>query len=289
MAILQAPTSARDIGEFGHNPLSNADRANRAKFALLWKPLEAAFSRRNWGVSPGAVVERQAVPIKPRRIKRIWLSPTRGTFRIRLDGQTEVGFHEMHHRLKRLPSMPFGTLAFVEITLSRAGGKEPCLEASVPIERFFSGCRGQNAMAKRIANVVLSVIDTADEGQDPTDAGDLADIDLLEAPEGGERLVTHLRRERSPKLRNAKIAAVLRSESGNLICEACDFDFAVTYGKIGKGFAEVHHRKQLANSGPRKTALSDLAVLCSNCHRIIHRTMPMWSVPRLRKHVNAKR
>lgn len=285
----RAPSSARNIGDFGHNPYSAAHRANRAAFALLWQPLELELEQRNWGVGPGAIVERYAAPLRPRRIARLWLSPTRGTFRIRIDGQSATRLHEMRDRLNGAPDVAFGKLTFGEITVSRANGNELCIESVVPIERFFSRCRGTNAMTKRIVDVVLSVIDTADQDQNPTGVDDLGDVDLIGAREGTERLVTHLRRERSPKLRKAKIAAVMRTKSGRLACEVCDLDSAARYGEIGNGFAEVHHRKQLANSGTRRTALADLAILCSNCHRIIHRTVPMWTVERLRRHVSAQR
>lgn len=95
-------------------------------------------------------------------------------------------------------------------------------------------------MATRISEVVLLVLDTADRDQKQLDNNLLADVDLIAAPEGAERLVTHLRRERSPKLRQAKITVVQR-ETGRLACEACDFDFTDQYGTIGEGFAEVHH------------------------------------------------
>ncbi len=105
------------------------------------------------------------------------------------------------------------------------------------------------------------------------------DIDLpFPSLEGSPRLVLHLRRERDPKLVKAKKAAVLQ-EKGQLACEACGFDFSATYGKLGDGFCEVHHRVPLSSSDlPMTTVLKDLAVLCSNCHRMIHRTSPMSSV-----------
>ena len=107
----------------------------------------------------------------------------------------------------------------------------------------------------------------------------LEDTDLLEISdeEGRKKLATHLRRERSPKLVAAKKESVL-AKSGTLACEACGFRFEDQYGTLGKGYCEVHHRRQLANGKIRKTTLKDLAILCSNCHRIIHRTKPMVSV-----------
>ncbi|SFD20171.1 5-methylcytosine-specific restriction enzyme A [Chitinophaga sp. CF118] len=61
---------------------------------------------------------------------------------------------------------------------------------------------------------------------------------------------------------------------GKLSCEICDFDFENFYGEIGNGFIECHHRTPLAQISVRaQTSLSDLALVCANCHRIIHRNL----------------
>ena len=87
------------------------------------------------------------------------------------------------------------------------------------------------------------------------------------------RLVIHRARERA--LRDAKLdQARALSPDGRLRCEVpgCGFDFEAAYGQIGVGFAHVHHLNPLADSdGPSKTRLEDLAVVCANCHAIIHR------------------
>lgn len=97
----------------------------------------------------------------------------------------------------------------------------------------------------------------------------------LEAVEGKlrYRVVAHRSRERA--LRDAKIAqSIAASPDGRLRCEVpnCGFDFAQTYGALGSGYAQVHHINPLAEApGPTQTRLQDLAVVCANCHAIIHR------------------
>jgi hypothetical protein len=95
----------------------------------------------------------------------------------------------------------------------------------------------------------------------------------LAAFEGEKRtyFVTH--RKRESKLRDAKIEAV-KEASGKLCCEVpgCGFDFEEIYGEIGEDYIQVHHKKQLAKlEAPEKTKLSDLVVVCANCHAMIHR------------------
>jgi hypothetical protein len=99
----------------------------------------------------------------------------------------------------------------------------------------------------------------------------------IEGLEGSAKLVTHLQRERDPSLVRAKMEQVLGLRN-KLECEACGFNFERIYGALGKGFCEVHHRDQLAMAGVRTTTLDALAVMCANCHRMIHRTDPMMSV-----------
>lgn len=85
-----------------------------------------------------------------------------------------------------------------------------------------------------------------------------------------ERLVRQSVRNKA--LRDTKIREVLL-KNGRLVCEVrgCGFDFFETYGELGRGFAHVHHRKSLANRKTRRTKPEDLAIVCANCHAMIHR------------------
>lgn len=84
-------------------------------------------------------------------------------------------------------------------------------------------------------------------------------------------------RERDPKLRERKIRQVLTAH-GTLSCEVCTFDFARTFGDLGAGYAHVHHVVPLHISGEVKTTLDDLAVVCANCHVMLHRGQ-QWNTP----------
>lgn len=116
----------------------------------------------------------------------------------------------------------------------------------------------------------------------------LPDIDQIQSIlEGNPRLVAHLRRERNSAIVKAKKKATMQ-ETGKLCCEVCGFDFKDFYGELGYGFCEVHHIQPLSKAdGVVKTELKDLAIICSNCHRIIHRSDPMLSIPDLSKHIKS--
>jgi 5-methylcytosine-specific restriction protein A len=103
-----------------------------------------------------------------------------------------------------------------------------------------------------------------------------------EFTEGRILTALHKRRERNPTLvRKKKDAA--RATSGKLECEVCGFDFEQRYGSLGAGFAECHHTVALSKLGTvTRTRLTDLVLVCSNCHRMLHRSRPMLSIQGLR-------
>ena len=88
--------------------------------------------------------------------------------------------------------------------------------------------------------------------------------------EGESKLAKHMRFERSSSLIK-KIKADALKSNPMLNCEICEFSFFEKYGEIGKGFIEAHHKKPLSESKKTLTSIDDIALLCSNCHRMIHR------------------
>jgi hypothetical protein len=83
-----------------------------------------------------------------------------------------------------------------------------------------------------------------------------------------EGIITESRRtnrSRNPRLR----AEVLRRSRGR--CEACGTDYRKLSGVDGGRVLTVHHRKQLsAFDEPVEMTVDDLAVVCANCHALIH-------------------
>jgi hypothetical protein len=98
--------------------------------------------------------------------------------------------------------------------------------------------------------------------------------ELESAIEGEITLAIQRHRRRESRLRDAKIRQALREGHGRLICEVpgCGFDFFEVYGQIGRDFAIVHHKSPLSDrTEPKLTKLEDLAIVCANCHAMIHR------------------
>lgn len=93
----------------------------------------------------------------------------------------------------------------------------------------------------------------------------------------------HKQKERNSRAVRRKKEKVLQ-ETDRLTCEVCGFDFGEKYGELGHGFAECHHKEPVSELDEnQKTKLSDLAIVCANCHRMIHRSDPMMRVDDLRQ------
>lgn len=97
----------------------------------------------------------------------------------------------------------------------------------------------------------------------------------VSALEGEQRRRYTIHRTREWSLRDARIEQAKRSHpEGRLCCEVpgCGFDFERRYGALGKDYAQVHHKLPLAETNELvRTRLDDLAVVCANCHQMIHR------------------
>lgn len=110
--------------------------------------------------------------------------------------------------------------------------------------------------------------------------------EILELEEDLSAYREHKRVERDPK-----IARAVKRAKG-YTCEVCDLNFEKLYGEIGRQFIEAHHLQPVSTvKGQvlRRNPVTDFAVLCSNCHRMIHRTGRPHDVAGLRAIVQRAR
>ena len=104
-------------------------------------------------------------------------------------------------------------------------------------------------------------------------------------PRDVERAVEGLVTESRSKRRNSALrATALRRSNGT--CAACGVDFNSVLGGRGLRCLVVHHTKQLKDRDtPAETNINDLAVVCANCHMLIHenpnQAMPVPELHRL--------
>jgi 5-methylcytosine-specific restriction protein A len=86
--------------------------------------------------------------------------------------------------------------------------------------------------------------------------------------------------------RNPRAAGLVKAVRG-MTCEACEFNFEMAYGDLGKGYIEAHHLRPLSSlqegQAVNLTAIDDFVVLCSNCHRMVHRMADPSNIAALRQ------
>jgi predicted HNH restriction endonuclease len=100
-------------------------------------------------------------------------------------------------------------------------------------------------------------------------------------PEGKKKYLQHIARERDTEFAK-KLKKQRLSENGALPCEVCGFCFLSTYGPHGAGYIEAHHTVPVSEiSGRWKTKASEIALVCSNCHRMLHRSRPWLEMGKL--------
>ncbi len=85
--------------------------------------------------------------------------------------------------------------------------------------------------------------------------------------EGMVREITTELRYRDPRLR------IEAMHHYGMACTVCGFNFEQAYGDLGTGYIEIHHLRALSRRSKRgfRASVRDVAVVCSNCHRILHR------------------
>ena len=106
------------------------------------------------------------------------------------------------------------------------------------------------------------------------------------AIEGNSVLAQHMRYERNSSfIQGIKKKAL--TENKMLNCQICGFSFIEKYGQIGEGFIEAHHKNPLFETkGKIKTKREDILLVCSNCHRMLHRGKPTLQIAELKESMN---
>ncbi|RPK08302.1 HNH endonuclease [Priestia endophytica] len=108
--------------------------------------------------------------------------------------------------------------------------------------------------------------------------------DDLGFEEGKKKLVQHVMRERNPRVIQLAKEKFKKEHDGKLFCEICGFDFHKVYGEIGKDFIEGYHTKPVSKfEEGYSTKLEDIAMVCSNCHKMLHRKRSWLTKEQLQK------
>ncbi len=117
---------------------------------------------------------------------------------------------------------------------------------------------GSNFLGEAVGTITLNQVESIEQ----------------EFTEGRKIRVTHLRTERSSKLKTFYFATVAKPH----ICRMCDMDTAVRY-PWSEHVIELHHLLPLASPvrvESATTSLNDLVGICPSCHRATHKYYSLW-------------
>lgn len=104
-------------------------------------------------------------------------------------------------------------------------------------------------------------------------------VDTQTYYEGATKHITVNVYERSVNARRACIARY------GVDCFVCGFNFKSAYGNAGNGFIHVHHLKPLSEVGEEYELdpVKDLRPVCPNCHAMIHRKIPTYTIEEMKE------
>lgn len=113
-------------------------------------------------------------------------------------------------------------------------------------------------------------------------SGSLQEEELHMHEEGREYVTTSTRYERNPINRELCLA------SKGYRCSVCGIDMEKVYGSPGREFIEVHHSIPVSEYGQERLIdpLAELFPVCPNCHAMLHRRKPPYSIDELKQLMN---
>ena len=120
---------------------------------------------------------------------------------------------------------------------------------------------GDVERTKQYAKLIRAGIEVVESENHVTDEDE-------EFIEGKVVTETHKRRERNPNIRKKLLAKLAETDSVN--CEICGIK--ATH-PIREAVFEAHHIIPLSESTGKPTMLKDMALLCANCHKMVHKVI----------------
>jgi len=165
-----------------------------------------------------------------------------------------------HYRyLWERQGIPAAVASRYERQLKNLFGDE-ILEDGVPATTLMSQWESFSRIVKDAADAIKKCV-----GRFDPEKNDASGSRTLTAMEGVVREQIVYRRSRSAPLRQA----ALKLSDG--VCACCENNFGELLGGRGARVLQVHHKDQLSlRAHPKATKVDDLAVVCANCHMLIH-------------------
>lgn len=130
---------------------------------------------------------------------------------------------------------------------------------------------------KKRKEIYLRFYDLVKDLYDESIYADEVDSEI-EYSEGKTKRVLVNNYERNPIARKKCI------EHFGLSCQVCQFNFQEKFGELGKDFIHVHHKIDISTVGKEYSVnpITDLITVCPNCHSMLHKRKPAYSIEELR-------
>lgn len=118
----------------------------------------------------------------------------------------------------------------------------------------------------------------------PNDAARAEITEEIGAEEGGVFMMITKRYERN--LKNRKLTVAIHGYK----CKACGLLMSDKYGPVAKEFIEVHHLTPLSELkiGKLVDPKQEMVPLCPNCHRVVHRRNPAYTLEEIQEFIRKK-
>ena len=126
----------------------------------------------------------------------------------------------------------------------------------------------QSDKVKQLAGFIRAGVAVAESLEESFDGSDQEEFF-----EGRVITELHRRRERDHKLRERLLSS--RRRIGRLTCDMCCAQSQPGAPMLEDAIFEVHHLIPLSMALERTIRLQDVALLCANCHRILHRAISL--------------
>ncbi|AGU51513.1 hypothetical protein VAPA_1c44400 [Variovorax paradoxus B4] len=175
---------------------------------------------------------------------------------------------------------PFTTLKFVTTANQRDYAADPWSNTAAFGKRYAVSALPEDAELVADLRAMLQLYDAMAEQRILKFSEEDEELSTLSAAgelpsgslDGAKKVIVHKQIER--RHRDRKLIERVKKQLG-VECQACHFDFASAYGSLMEKFIEAHHNvpiSTLPDTGAiLKPTEADFMVLCSNCHRAIHR------------------
>jgi 5-methylcytosine-specific restriction protein A len=209
------------------------------------------------------------------------------------DGQTAI-VEPVEARILHAETRPinlrerFAHIAADFAELPRVAAENPELASAISDTQRLINEGVNRSELRRAANTIIRL-----QRHDYGDTNGAAISTILDLPETD--LETDLKgregrwltRMHSYRERDRRLVVLAKRRFYNLhrrlFCEVCHFSYGDFYGVRGRFVIEAHHRTPVEELLPDSiTTAADLAMVCGNCHGIIHHKRPWIGVAALR-------